>query len=37
MPTGKTLNTKLNDDLIAQNLVNGFLLKKTKFMKIVFV
>ena len=37
MPTGNTLNTKLNDDLFAQNLVNGFLLKKPKFMKIVFV
>ena len=37
MPTGNTLNTKLNDDLFAQNLVNGSLLKKPKFMKIVFV
>ena len=28
LSTGITLNTKLNDDLFAQNLVNGFLLKK---------
>ena len=37
LSTGMTLNTKLNDDLFAQNLVNGFLLKKPKFMKSVFV
>ena len=37
MPTGNTLNTKFNDDLFAQNLVTGFLLKKPKLMKIVFV
>ena len=35
--TGNTLNTNLKNDLFAQNLVNGFLLKKPKFMKIVFV
>ena len=37
MPTGNTLKTKLHNDLIAQNLVKGFLLKKPKFMKSVFV
>ena len=36
MPTGNTLNTKLHNGLIAQNLVTGFLLKKPNFMKIVF-
>ena len=36
MPTGITLNRKIYDDLIAQILVTGFLLKKPNFMNIFF-